>query len=125
MYPIGLTLTDDDTGSDTESTSVVVNNVSPVLNYLTVSPESINEDQSVSLSGSFIDPGTQDKHTLYINWGDGSAAQVIGLAKGPEFLQFHTSILTTTPPVQLPIRTQLLSLWAMMTLVPVHLKRGL
>jgi hypothetical protein len=59
-----------------------VNNVAPVFYYLTVPPASINENESVSLSGSFIDPGTKDKHTLYINWGDGSAAQVIGLAEG-------------------------------------------
>ena len=82
VYSIGLTLADDDTGSTTASASVTVNNVIPGITYLTATPTSINENQSVSLSGTFIDPGTLDTHSLSINWGDGTPLETIPLLLG-------------------------------------------
>ena len=39
----------------------------------------LSENDSVSLSGAFNDPGSTLAHTVTINWGDGSAATVVNL----------------------------------------------
>ncbi len=47
----------------------------PVISGISnTSPEcgDASEGQSISLSGSFTDVGTQDTHTALINWGDGN-----------------------------------------------------
>src|SRR5207245_546466 len=62
-YTIGMTVTDKDGGSASGSTSVQVKNVAPTNLALTRSATSINEGGSVSLGGSFTDPGTLDTHT--------------------------------------------------------------
>jgi PKD domain/RTX calcium-binding nonapeptide repeat (4 copies) len=71
VYPISLTLTDDDTGTGTTSTMVTVNNVAPTIMSLTPA-SSINENDTFTLSGTFHDPGTQDTHTVVIDWGEGT-----------------------------------------------------
>ncbi len=38
--------------------------------------------QSVMLSGSIADPGSQDTHTVVIDWGDGTANTTLNLAAG-------------------------------------------
>lgn len=70
-YPISVTVTDDDGGSGSETTAVTVNNVAPAITGLAATPSMI-PDGTVSLSGSFTDPGTLDVHTVLVNWGDGS-----------------------------------------------------
>src|SRR5439155_21458978 len=79
-YTIGMTVTDKDGGSASGSTSVQVKNVAPTNLALTRSATSINEGGSVSLGGSFTDPGTLDTHTVVINWGDGSTNTTVNLA---------------------------------------------
>jgi len=46
----------------------------------------IYEGQSVTLGGSFTDPGTLDTHTVVINWGDGSPNTTVNL--GADVLTF-------------------------------------
>ncbi len=88
-YTISATLTDDDTGSDTKSTSVTVNNVAPVLVLNAVT--SVNENGLATLSGTITDPGTQDTFTLVVNWGDGSAPQTFTYPAGTTtFSETHT-----------------------------------
>ena len=67
-YPISVTLTDDDTGSDSDNTTVTVTNVSPDLLNLSVTP--INENGTAVLSGNISDPGTFDSFGLTVDWGD-------------------------------------------------------
>src|SRR2546426_2763388 len=67
-YTISVSVTDDDTGTDSGSTSVTVNNVAPTITSLS-SPASINESDTLTLTGTFHDPGTLDMHTLVIDWG--------------------------------------------------------
>src|SRR5262249_5320249 len=81
-FTITATVTDSDGGSGTGSASVVVNNVAPSGVLVTADPATINENGSVTLSGSFTDPGTQDTHTVTIDWGDGSSATTVNLAAG-------------------------------------------
>ena len=71
-FPVTITITDDDAGPGSNSTTHLVNNVAPVVNTPVVTPEPSNEGSSVNLSASFTDVGAQDTHTCTINWGDGS-----------------------------------------------------
>ena len=78
-YTIGLTLADDNGGTDTDSVVVTVNNAPPVLSNITVNPSTITVGQTISLSGSISDPGTLDTHDIRINWGDGTPETVLNL----------------------------------------------
>jgi len=80
-YTISVTVTDKDGGSTSATTSVQVDNVAPSNLSLTLSATSIHEGSSTSLSGTFVDPGTLDTHTVAINWGDG-ATSTVNLAAG-------------------------------------------
>ncbi|MEX1028185.1 MAG: Ig-like domain-containing protein [Candidatus Paceibacterota bacterium] len=82
VYAIGVTLTDNDEGMDTASTTVTVNNVDPALDPLVLSDAVIDENGSVTVSGTFTDPGTLDTHEVVIKWGDGSADTVVQLTSG-------------------------------------------
>jgi Bacterial Ig-like domain (group 3)/PKD domain len=77
--------------SQSESILVTVSNVPPVIHDsdLNVSQTSFNEGANTTLSGSFTDPGTQDTHTVTINWGDGQPATVIPLQ--PSVYTFSTT----------------------------------
>jgi PKD repeat protein len=68
-YTISLVLTDDDTGSNADSTTVTVNNVAPVLSGLAAT--AVSENGTATLSGNITDPGTLDSFTVVVDWGDG------------------------------------------------------
>jgi len=80
-YIINLTLTDDDTGSATATANATVNNVAPTLIGVTASSP-IDEGAVTTLSGMIADPGSLDRFTLQVNWGDGSALQTFAYAQG-------------------------------------------
>ena len=86
VYTISVTLTDDDTGTDVGSATTTITNVAPVFTGLSnTSPDcgDAAEGQSISISGSFTDVGTQDTHTALINWGDGNVTMAtIGQSAG-------------------------------------------
>jgi hypothetical protein len=70
-YLVTVTVTDDDSGSHSNSASHTVNNAAPVV----ATPESnstTNEGSPASASAHFSDAGTGDTHTCSINWGDGT-----------------------------------------------------
>ena len=77
---ISVTVTDDESESGSDTETVLVKNVAPVLN---VAPnQTVNEGQLLNLSGIgtpplalFADQGTIDVHTATINWGDGSSPE--------------------------------------------------
>ena len=81
IYPIGLTLTDDDGGEGTADTTVTVNTVAPVVSIDRIVDETgaeIGSDVRVVLIGlkihvaaSFTDVGTLDTHSATVDWGDG------------------------------------------------------
>lgn len=78
-YPINLTLTDDDGGEDTQTTTVTVNNVAPVI---TAKNAIINEAGHATITASIVEPGSQDSFTLVIDWGDGSPTKTSTHAAG-------------------------------------------
>lgn len=69
VYSISVSIEDDDGGSDTDSTTVTVNNVAPDIS---ASGDWIDEDGVATVSGTITDPGTQDTFTLEIDWGEGA-----------------------------------------------------
>ncbi|MBX2852319.1 MAG: PKD domain-containing protein [Phycisphaeraceae bacterium] len=84
LAAIGVTLTDDDAGSDTGNESVVVNNLAPVV--ATVSgPDQAVRGQTLSYIGSFTDAGTLDTHTEAWTVTDNSSGAVIATGTGPSF----------------------------------------
>lgn len=71
-YTATLTVSDGINPPESSWARVTVNNVAPAIITLTLSPATIDENQSVTLSGSFTDPGILDTHEVVIDWGDGS-----------------------------------------------------
>ena len=73
-YSIHVVVLDNNSGSDSGDTSLVVNNVAPVLtSFGTISSSSTPGKAGVAtnVSGTFTDVGTQDTHTAMIDWDDG------------------------------------------------------
>jgi len=77
-YTISVTVTDDDTEYDTESTTVTVNNVDPVVVSVTVekpNPEFVLPIvHTLNFTGTFTDIGTPDTHTAIWDWGDSTTS---------------------------------------------------
>ena len=91
IYPIVATISDNSGDSDQSTYGLVfvqVNNVLPsdlevASNALVIGDQpTIHENGVLLLSGSFDDPGTQDKHRVVINWGDGSSNTIVNVAPG-------------------------------------------
>ena len=85
-FTITATVTDDDGSSASVSTSLTVNNVTPVFVALTnnaaVPGALLPPNQTVTVSGSFTDPGILDQHRVTVNWGDGTVLTTVTLAIG-------------------------------------------
>ena len=67
---VTLRVTDSHGATDTDSTTVTVNNVDPSVDSLTVPIDPLQVDTKVIVSGEFSDPGTLDTHTAEWDWGD-------------------------------------------------------
>jgi subtilisin family serine protease len=89
-YTVDLELSDDDSGSDTASTSVEVQNVSPTVSAVSVSPFYVDEGSPVTLAGSFTDPGAADTFTLTVDWGEGAPVPYSLAAGSTSFSIPHT-----------------------------------
>jgi large repetitive protein len=105
QYTVTATVADAE-GSDVESRTLVVRNVVPQLADLAVSPNT--EGGVATLSGSIIDPGTLDAHTVTVNWGDGSPDETFTLPAGTlSFSRTHSYAdddPTGTPQDDYPVR---------------------
>jgi ELWxxDGT repeat protein/VCBS repeat-containing protein len=65
-----------DTASATALLTVTVLNANPVITSLASSSPALGgavQGQTVTLSGTFTDPGTLDTHTAVVSWGDGTS----------------------------------------------------
>jgi hypothetical protein len=81
-YAISVTVADDDGQTASQNGSIVVNNAAPSGLSLSLSSSTIDENGTTILSGSFVDPGVQDAHTVNIDWGDGSPVLHVVLPAG-------------------------------------------
>ncbi|MDP9275571.1 MAG: PKD domain-containing protein [Chloroflexota bacterium] len=73
-YSVVLTLVDSAGHSVTASSSVSPTNVAPVVGSLSLSPSSVVDHQTLTVSGAFTDPGTADTFTVTVDWGDGTSS---------------------------------------------------
>jgi PKD repeat protein len=77
-YPVTVAV-----GTFTKQLTARVRNVAPRLHYVLAGDGlAVDEQGVVSLRGSFTDPGEGDRHTLNVDWGDGSVPEVYTLAAG-------------------------------------------
>ncbi|MCA9229492.1 MAG: hypothetical protein KDA57_02480 [Planctomycetales bacterium] len=81
-YTITVKVTDDDGGMTSGATSVLVKNVAPVIETLSVTPTMIDEANIVTVSGTYSDIGSLDTHTATIRWGDGTVEAIPLVASG-------------------------------------------
>lgn len=78
---ISVTVTDDDTGSVTESTTVEVTNVDPIIDAAItgpVDPVAI-DNQTFAIGVTFSDAGASDTHDVTWGWGDGTSDTQMGV----------------------------------------------
>jgi hypothetical protein len=87
VYTVDVTITDDDTGDDADSTTVTVNNVNPVIGSVT--GDIIDENGTATVSGTFSDVGTEDSFTVTIDWGEGSPVDYAYPAGSTDFSETH------------------------------------
>ncbi|UCH88932.1 MAG: PKD domain-containing protein [Thermoplasmata archaeon] len=77
VYPISVSITDDDTLGDADTTSVTVNNVDPVTSIDAMAqpnPQFILPIiHTLDFTGSFTDVGTLDTHSAVWDWGDSTS----------------------------------------------------
>ena len=76
-YTVSLTATDDDLGTVSTTTTVMVSNVAPAL--VSVLGSSISENGTAIVTATISDPGTQDVFSVQVNWGEGSPDTITGL----------------------------------------------
>lgn len=62
--------------------TIDVSNVAPTVSNAAVTRATINEGDTVTLSGNISDPGKLDSFVLNVDWGDGSAPQTDNLPAG-------------------------------------------
>jgi uncharacterized repeat protein (TIGR01451 family) len=79
---VRVTVTDRWSQSGAATFTVTVANAPPASVGLTLAQTAIDEAGTATLSGSFTDAGTQDAHTVVIDWKDGSAPMTISLPAG-------------------------------------------
>ena len=77
VFDVSIVITDDDGGSTSDGTVVAVANVPPTIEPLELSSTTITEGQSITIQGTFMDPGLLDTHTITIDWGGGAEGQAV------------------------------------------------
>jgi hypothetical protein len=89
VYPITATVSDDDTGNSIGRSGVTTNNIAP--SGVVVNAPVIDENGIATISGSFVDPGTEDTHSVTIAWGPGEGFTTLTLTLGEKtFTASHT-----------------------------------
>ena len=69
-YDVSVTVSDNAEGSTPYSLQVQVDNISP-MSVTVEELERVNENEEVTLRGTFAEPGVLDTHVVTIVWGDG------------------------------------------------------
>lgn len=89
IYPISVSLSDDDGGSTGGNTTVTVSNAAPVIAGMGLSTNPIHENGKIIFSGSISDAGILDTHTLFVDWGDGTFSNLVVDAISRTFFTSH------------------------------------
>ncbi len=83
--------------SSVASAVVAVTNVPPVVAPLVLSAATVAPGGSITVSGTFTDPGA-DTHEVVVSWGDGTPATVIQLTHGERSFS-ATHVYPTAPAI--------------------------
>lgn len=67
----------------------LVQGIAPVINSVSMSATTVDENGVPTLTGAFTDPGSAATHTVTIDWGDGSPSTVLNLAGQRTFTTTH------------------------------------
>ena len=94
-YLISVIVTDGSGATGSASATTTVTNVAPAITSATLSSASIDENGSATISGTFTDPGSDDTHTVIVNWGDGTAT--LSLPKGSRAFSLTYQYLDDAP----------------------------
>jgi PKD repeat protein len=81
-FTVTVTVTDDNGGSDTKTFTAAVADVAPTNLAVALNRNALIEGDAVRLSGSFVDIGAAEGHTLSVDWGDGSPVTTLALSAG-------------------------------------------
>ena len=88
-YTVTVTLADDDTGTTTETISVLISNAAPVMEP--IANQQTDEGQLITFGPtSFTDAGVLDTHTATVNWGDGNTTSATVDQNGNTVSGSHT-----------------------------------
>jgi choice-of-anchor A domain-containing protein len=98
VYTLRLTVTDSQGASASDTVVVTVGNVAPTAS---ATGGSIDEGQTFSGTGSFVDPGA-DTWTATVDYGDGSGVQPLAL-NGKAFVLAHTYTAVGTYSVSIAV----------------------
>jgi PKD repeat protein len=71
IFTLTLTVSDADF-SDSDVTTLTVNNVAPDLGAITGPVDPVEVNTSIDIGADFTDPGTSDTHTAECDWDDGT-----------------------------------------------------
>jgi len=102
-YPVTVTVTDEDGGVDTRRQTAAVLNTAP--SALAFKPMgAVTAGRHASFALDFTDPGTLDRHTATLDWGDGRPVEVLPLPLGARHFELpHTYTKTGTFPVKVTV----------------------
>jgi PKD repeat protein len=81
-YTINVSVSDDDGGSASNSATVTVNNVNPIIGPITAPVDPTQVNVAITANAVFTDPGLLDIHTAVWDWGDGSDPTVVEITDG-------------------------------------------
>lgn len=77
-YTVALTVQDDDNGQSlTRWVTVQVTNAPPIITAVSLDKSTIVESESVILTGTFTDGGSNDTHVAVVDWGDGQTSEAV------------------------------------------------
>lgn len=79
---VSIRIKDDDLGSTVVTAPITVVNVTPMIDSQQLSVTDVDENGSVTLTGTYSDVGTLDTHTLRVNWGDNAGIQTLNVSGG-------------------------------------------
>ena len=72
-YSVSVIVTDDEGASGSDTVSITVGNLPPLVSA--GADRTVSEGQTFSIAANFSDPGIADTHTAIFNWGDGTSLQ--------------------------------------------------
>lgn len=72
-YELALTTSDGVNPDVTDTVNVVVGNVAPEIDSVTTPAAPVAITSPVNLDATYSDPGSNDTHTVSVDWGDGSS----------------------------------------------------